>query len=387
FKFCCPEDGLLIRIEAEGYVPRISRPFNADEGNVLFDFALEKGPKPGGVVYLANGEPAAAVELSLCTISQKARIQNGTLLRDPDLQIVETGLDGWFSFPSQFQPYLLVAVGEQGYAQLAAKQFEANGQIVLDPWGRLEGLVLVDGLTDSEAMVSLRYYEPQAPNVPSVSYYQEATTDSDGAFVLDRVVPGRAKVALEIELSTGETVFSHAELVEINPGATAGVTIGGRGIAVQGRVVVPEDYNEPVDWGNALGSVSLRLPRPTRPRGLDQLSGEEEQTFQQAWRESEQGKAYEQLRWEQARSYMVKIGADGAFRVEDVPPGAYDLHIDLSAESAEEPFDLGQIVGSLHYKFEIMDLDVKSQDVPVELGTVRMKIRERVTIDDDAGLF
>ena len=52
----------LLRIEADGYQPAISREFKNNEGNVTYDFALTKGRNLNVLVRLADGKPAAGAE-------------------------------------------------------------------------------------------------------------------------------------------------------------------------------------------------------------------------------------------------------------------------------------------------------------------------------------
>jgi hypothetical protein len=387
FRFCCPDDGLFIRIEAEGYMPRISRAFGADEGDVPFDFVLERGRKAAGTVYLPNGEPAAGVEVAVGTTSQTPQIENGELLRDTDLQIVETGLDGWFSFQPQFEPYLLVAVGDEGYAKVMAEQFETSGRLVLEPWARVEGALHIGGRAGASETVTMHYYQAREPDVATVSYYYESVTDADGLFVLDRVVPGTAKVTHEVKFSLRDTAYSHAELIEVQAGQTVSLTLGGMGRAVMGRIMAPEDYNEPIDWAYARGTVSLKLPQPARPYNFDRMSDEEKQTWTDTWRQSEQGGAYEQFHWEKSRSYVVGIDQDGAFSVEDLPAGSYDLRIHLYTNVEDRPLELGELIGLLNYQFEIFDIDAENGTEPLDIGTVTIQMQEAVKGGDRPGPF
>jgi hypothetical protein len=220
-----------------------------------------------------------------------------------------------------------------------------------------------------------------------VSYYYEGVTDTNGVFVLDRVVPGELKVAHKVRPDATDMAYGHAELIEVKAGEAVGVTIGGAGIELLGRLVMPEDYNEPVDWAYARGTLSVKLAESLRPDGFEQMSDQEMQMWVKAWRESEQGKAYERSQWEKSRSYVVEIEKDGTFRVQDVPTGLYELQINLYAQADGIGLELGEVIGSLNDQFEIADIHVESSTEPLDIGTFTIQMREGVSSHEDAGPF
>ena len=55
---------------------------------------------------------------------------------------MKTGPDGRFAFTSPKGKFLLVAVGDAGYADASPEDFAKSDQLVLEPWGRLEGEVM-----------------------------------------------------------------------------------------------------------------------------------------------------------------------------------------------------------------------------------------------------
>jgi len=132
-------DGHLIRVEAEGYQPSISRIFYDDEGDVRFDFKLKKGERTGGTVYLPDGRPAAGADVIMCTRSRGAYIRDGMLEQKQDSRFVETGPDGRFSLPAETESYLLAVVHNQGYAELTPEQLQQVGRYCFRAVGRRGG--------------------------------------------------------------------------------------------------------------------------------------------------------------------------------------------------------------------------------------------------------
>ena len=79
------------------------------------------------------------------------------------------------------------------------------------------------------------------------SYDYHFTADSQGRFAIDRVIPGRGHIARVLDTPLrGE--WCEPEPVEVKPGQTTRVRLGGKGRAVIGRVVLDGTPPEPVDW-------------------------------------------------------------------------------------------------------------------------------------------
>ena len=69
---------LVVRIEAEGYAPRISPKYQASDGERTYDFALRKHPWITGTVHAADGSPVAGAEVVVAVNGQPAPgIDNG----------------------------------------------------------------------------------------------------------------------------------------------------------------------------------------------------------------------------------------------------------------------------------------------------------------------
>ncbi len=72
---------------------------------------------------------------------------------------VTTGTDGRFTFPPTDDTFLLVAIGEAGYADASSDEFAKSGKLVLQPWGRIEGGVRIgprSGSNQEVAFVPIR---------------------------------------------------------------------------------------------------------------------------------------------------------------------------------------------------------------------------------------
>jgi peroxiredoxin len=428
--FTYPYDGHLIRIEAEGYMPSVSRVFYNDEADVVFDFALERGEGPGGTVYLPDGEPAADAEVILCTPSQGAYLQNGRNVHKRDIVFVETGPDGRFSFPAQTEKYLLAVLHDEGYAEITDEELATSGEVTIQPWGRVEGELRIGSEPGAGEGVSLYYERPYEPNTPRLGHNYSSVTDANGYFAFDRLAPGAARVGRHIWTGRYRRYHSHAVPVEVRAGETISVTIGGTGRPVVGRVVVPPDCDEPVDWSRGdsrLGSKDPEKPQPPYPDDFRKMTRKEQVAWYLNWQKTEEGKAFikkhllpmypdniiemteeeieawfknwgkseagkaymkaQQERARQRRSYPVMISSDGTFRVEDVPAGAYGLHISVYEKPRDQRYGYGELIGSLNYEFEVPDVNEGDSDEPLDIGTHEIEIRKRLKVGDFAPSF
>ncbi|HVA46847.1 MAG TPA: carboxypeptidase regulatory-like domain-containing protein [Pirellulales bacterium] len=142
-KFDEPMEGHVLQVVADGYLPATSRVFRSTEGKQSFDLELKPGNGPTGVVLLADGSPAAGAEVGLATQQNRAVLKSGNFDRHQNqADVVKTGADGRFAFPPQGdEPFLLVIVHDEGYAERLHSEFKPDAPIVLEPWGRIEGLV------------------------------------------------------------------------------------------------------------------------------------------------------------------------------------------------------------------------------------------------------
>jgi len=382
-----PQHEHLIRIEADGYIPGISRGFKIDEGDVVFDFKLEKGTGPVGTVFFKNGTPAAGAEVILCTLSQGAYIRDGRNEQKRDSQYVETKQDGRFSFPPQIGPFSVVVLHDRGYAEVTREELEMSSELMLQPWARVEGKLLIGKEPGINQVVRVSLEEPYEPNSPRIYHDCQANTDSNGYFVFERVPSGKAQVSREIKLSDRMTTFSHAVPVEIKSGETITVTIGGTGRPVVGKVAAPADYKQPINWNYGHNSLSLKLSEPPGHENLEQMSMEERRSWYETWSNSDEGKAFIEEQRKQRQFYTFKIEHDGTFRIEDVPAGKYQLSIMVHEPPVATKCGYGELIGMVSHEFDIPEMPGGRSDEPLHIGPLELEIKKRIRVGDVAPLF
>ena len=331
-----PRYGHLVRVEAEGYLPEVSRPFEDGEGEVTFDMALRKGAGLSGTVCLPDGKPVPGAEVILCTKVQGAYIRDGRNTQKQQSEFVETGPQGRFVFPARTDPYTLVVLHEKGYAQVTSDELGASAQVTLQPWGCVEGKVLLGSRAGANELVHLIFDRPVETGAPRIYHDCSGIADKGGHFVLDRVPPGRGKVCREIRISERTGRFTDSVPIEIKAGETTSVTIGGTGRPVIGKVVIPEEVKDRLDWQN--------LDYYVRSQSAEGPS--------QFW--------------------AFKLESDGTFRAENIPAGDHCFYLTAYGIPADSRSYRGERIGSLTHPFTVPDIPGGRSDAPLDLGVLEL---------------
>jgi len=388
-----------LMVEAPGYLPGLSPPF-LNTGWVTNHFRLQKGHGPRGVVYAPDGQPAVQCTLALALADESPEmLRPGQLRADSDRgELVRSDRQGRFEFPAKLDARRIFAAHEKGYAEVDVAELEKTGKITLSPWGRVTGLFRIG--TSNWAGRTVVLHQPpafgpgspaDADEVPELNLRLRTQTDAHGAFVFERVPPGWRQVSVEYRIEHGEdeaaAALSHGVPVEVKPGETAQVTLGGGGRTVVGRIAFRGGLPpEVVDWKREVQMLSLRLPAANVPRpdftsartpeAQRQLMAQFEQRLRQFWR-SEQGRTLAR----QQRRYLLLFETNGAFRIDNVSPGTYDLHIHLSQRDEQHGMVHFRSLGSLSQEIVVPD---GPADSPVDVGTLWMTLRRPLRLGQPA---
>ncbi|MCX7009709.1 MAG: carboxypeptidase-like regulatory domain-containing protein, partial [Kiritimatiellaeota bacterium] len=365
------ERGHLIRVEADGYVPGVSVPFGDDQQQPI-DFLLTRGRIASGIVRLPDGRPASDATVLLGTRTEVAYVRNGRNLLQNERRAVKTGTDGRFAFPAEAAPFTLVVLHEQGCAKILDTELAALPEIVLQPWGRIEGTLRVGNKPGAGEKLAVW---PDS-NTPQVVQEYTTMAGQDGRFVFEKVPPGKSKVGRVIRTRWTENNWwegpGHQVAVTVPPGQTVTIQVGGTGRAVVGRIVAPVGSTNGVNWPRVSYSGSIGLPQPAYPKDFDSMSPKEKRAWLDAWQTSAEGKAFIEAQRGRQILYVITVNADGSFRADDMPSGDYVLRVEAELTSKDNPGGQRTCVGKLRHPFTIPDIPGGRSDEPLDLGTLEV---------------
>ena len=132
--------GYVVRVEAEGYRVSQSRDFHFDEGDVTFDFRMQRAESLTGQIVDASGRPASGAKLAISDHGSQISIQDG---RFDDSSTYATRMvtdkEGRFSVPARDVPFHLVVIHDQGHALLFSESIPSDSPIALKPWASIKG--------------------------------------------------------------------------------------------------------------------------------------------------------------------------------------------------------------------------------------------------------
>ena len=365
----------LLRIEADGYELAVSRDVKSNEGNVRIDFELTPARGVAATVLTPDGQPAARSKVALGVAGSQIVIQNGAL-DDTSTRASRRDADeeGRFAFPAQNSAFQLVITHSSGFAHLKSNERKIPSTIRLTPWARVEGIYRIGSTPVANAGMRLVTYTIRSigKDVPSIFTRHNVTTGTDGRFVFERVFPGKGWIGRRIHPGVTEAMSSMQIGRRFPAGETTTLDLGGDGRAVVGKLVPANETGEPALWNFARVRADVDVlppPSPTPPPNV-RNNAKLRKAWWEAWKALPEGKiwqsqydAYRKLR-DESPYFTATVDGDGAFRIDDVPPGNYKLGVRFDKHSA------GKLSG---HRFTVPASDRLTTAPPLDLGRLQLK--------------
>jgi hypothetical protein len=377
--------------EAPGYEPQVSRGFNGMDAYTN-DFALKRGKGIDGIVLLPDGSPAVAAALVLIEKGESAYLDNGLQMRgnSGSSDMVRSDAQGKFEFSPKLEPDKIFVSHLQGFAEAKVADVQKGDKIKLQKWGSLKGLMRVGDAPEPGATIRLQQNYSPIPDEDgrgnSLSFYFKADPDADGSFAFDKVPPGEHRIALEYHFKDDryETPLSHGRLVEVKPGETAQVTLGGDGRQVQGRVNLSGGTHADVDWKRDVHRLTLVLP-PIPGQAVNAGGnfppGEEPLVFLGGLNRAAAQPIDPKVMRERQRAermYVLLFDTNGIFHVDNVPPGKYQLMLSLT--DPEDEYYNRRSIGAMSKEITVPDEKGAKVNAPFDIGAIDFAIKPRVRI-------
>ncbi len=271
-------------------------------------------------------------------------------------------------------PFVLTVAHPTGIAFLPGESVAGVGRkprwrspSSLRPWGRVEGVYKIGSRPAAGEEISLR--APFRSDISSleVDWYATTTTDDKGHFVFERVLPGLITPERTLQINPRHGLLAQpVPAIEVKPGETARVAIGGAGRPVVGRITIPGRLK--ARWGSLQPSGRISVEhRPPRP--YEQLNAEEQARFDREWQKDH-------------RSHAFIIQPDGSFRVEDIVPGPYQLRIQIHQDYEEPRFHAFITLGTIERAMVVPEIPggLARTDAPLDLGLLPFAIDRGVAM-------
>ncbi len=381
---------LQLRIIALGHAPFVSRTFEADERAVDDYEVLLTPAEPGGrtaTVVLPDGTPLADARVVVAAGNRETiHVRDGELEQAPDEgdRRSRTNADGSFPVPPLRELSLVFVLGKTGYAYATTQELDESTTIQALPFARIEGRYLIGDRPGANRPLMLRG-DLQVPetNDIRISFIHERTTDAEGRFAFDQVIPMDDLRLMRMDPEDSpQAVRTNGEAVRVVPGETLRMTYGGTGQTVLGQVAPPLGWTEPVDF-TAKSRAYIVTNRASTPYPLEQfrdqtnLDVEANLKWAREWLHSPEGRAYRAG----LRELTVGLAPDGSFRVDDVPPDEYRVIVLVG----EEPFfgDTGPFA-TVSRTIVIPSSPGGRIVEPLDLGLMRLRPRTTLEVGQKA---
>ncbi len=379
-------NGGRLRVEADGYLPVISRMILANEGSISLDFELKRGIGPTGIVLDPDGKPVADVRVVCVTDGNTVYIDpdRDNLANRDDITTGQSDKDGHFALRPQEKKSTLLVVTDAGFAAVKDDQLSKDGQIHLQKWARIEGDYRLNASPAKFVTVGAQAEIPTGPREMSSFNIQPVTTDANGHFVIDRVPPDQTVRVYEL-VSMGGGSQRWVQLGSFRPtaGQTTKISAGGKGRPVVAKLLLPPTITTPVDFNGQL-SVSVASNRSFNspfaqshyPDDFPDMT-EQQQT---QWYQDQM-----KTRIETAPPSVVDPDvqfitlADGAMRANNVAPGTYRVYATLR-EAWQPGRPNVQDLGHAILSFTVPATPACPTDEPLDIGAIQLTSVQKLEV-------
>lgn len=340
----------------------------------------QKASPLSGRVVDGAGDPVAAAQVALSTETIGVQVSHGRLepMRTDaaESRIVQTDSQGVFVLGERpAASFDVIAAHDKGFASIGSDELDESNEIRLQPWARIEGRVARNPGTGGRKVCMSGLPNPTWLLNKS-DYRYETQYGADGRFVFEKVPAGWFEAGYLIRVGDSFWSVTCRTPVEVKPGQTTYVTLGGSGRPVVGKFVPPEGYDKPIFFGNGLRSLITTRPDEPRPENYDRMTRREQEQWRVRWRKSREYGQYRDSYWRDPswRQYTFRINNDGSFQIEDVIDGKYELTVWI-----EEPLTAqgrGAEIGGYRGMVEVPQMPGGRSDEPLDLGELELTMHE-----------
>jgi RNA polymerase sigma factor (sigma-70 family) len=332
------------------------------------------GPPIVGIVKTRDGKPVAGATVQLSTWDNSVVFHPSPKLKPAPM--TRTGPDGRFEFRPTSMPYGVMATCDQGIGVSSVAKLAGSGDLLIEPWGRIDGTARIALKPLAASRVLLSYVDSAAGNETRVYYngglQTPILTDESGHFVIDRLPPGLVDLTCCLP---GTFSAEHSIRFHVQRGKTTFITAGGTGRPVIGRINPP-----PGDADAHIVEWDRLMPEPFHREDWQQLTPEDRARLE-AKLEASPGYAA----WERdCNPFRTTVGPNGTFRMEDVPAGRYQMRVWYFKRSQSRYI---MSIGDLERTVTVDAMPGGRSDDPLDLGTLDLTLHKWLKVGEPAPAF
>ncbi len=228
--------GYVLKFEAKGYAPSISRIIAPDEGVAELDILLQPVMARQVTVFNPDQTPAAYADVGL--VSSRTLARNGSALHlvpggfdrsyAGDEKLLEkTDEVGQIKLELAQDIRSIIVANSSGYLEVAASEVQDGAVIRVQPWGQITGTLPLREGQKEISQVTFEF-DPQRENEIFAQFNSgfRVTPDSRGAFEFPLAPPGRHHVIELVPSSKNSWTHGRVVEVEVRAGETTQAKFG-----------------------------------------------------------------------------------------------------------------------------------------------------------------
>jgi protocatechuate 3,4-dioxygenase beta subunit len=230
--FGITDPGYMLKFEAEGYAPFVTRIIRPDEGDVLLDVALHRAPVVNVTIYTPAGQLARNAEVGFVFPGARLSLVPGGFSNNFDRSggsVVRTDRGGRFQLPADPSISRIIVTSPDGYADTTPAKVSEYPVIQLQSWGRLELTSHSSGKPAVGVEYELEFENGAAEPVSFDFAGSRFKTDDKGRIIIEKMPFGRHSVTrLNTTTNGGHTVWTYSAektFFQITAAATTSVSL------------------------------------------------------------------------------------------------------------------------------------------------------------------
>lgn len=289
-------------------------------------------------------------------------------IQQQEMEHVVANEAGQLVLPTVSDETPIMIVHATGFFYSTLEQVRRQQEVRLEAYGSVFGRVTVAGKPEAEVHVNLRPLHCS----PTIGFQLEyaTRTEDDGSYEFPEVPPGEYLLWQRIMPRKGDRrsppVDAHQAVVTVLPGKKLTVDPPQRGRTVTGKAK-PATTGTQLDWLTDVHFLTLKLPAVREPERIIREDFATLEGYDNALKRKLAAAARMPSLW-QARTYPLDIAPDGSFQVPGVPPGTYQLNIEVTKPPSRE--SIRSDVGAELLARTTQEVVIPDGREPLDLGTI-----------------